>query len=50
MSTTDAFIFTGVQLWTVVACAFGYGLAIGSLAEFQMHRFRGFGEEPKDNE
>ena len=50
MSTTDAFIFTSAQLWTVVACAFGYGLTFGSLMEFPMHRFRGFDEEPKDNE
>jgi hypothetical protein len=50
MSTNVAFVFTSAQLWIVVVAAFGYGLAVGSLMEFQMHRFRGFDEESKDNE
>jgi len=50
MSTTDAFIFTSAQLWTVVACAFGYGLTLGSLMEFHLHKFRGFDKESTDNE
>jgi hypothetical protein len=50
MSTNGAFIFTSAQLWIVVVAAFAYGCAVGSLMEFQMHRFRGFDEELKDNE
>jgi len=48
MSATDAFIFTSVQLWSVVAAAFAFGFSCGSWMEFQMHRFLGHNEESEN--